>query len=68
MDILIVYPDTKEQLSALNAVMKAMNIRFELKSGIYSDYVEKGVRESIAQADEGLLMPYTGIRDMLDLV
>jgi hypothetical protein len=47
--------------------MKAMKITFEQKSEVYPDYVIKGVKESLKQADEGQLTPFTGIRDMLNL-
>lgn len=67
MDALIVYPENKEQLAAIKAVMKAMKIAFEQKSEVYPDYVVKGVKESLKQAQEGKLTPYTGVRDMLGL-
>ncbi|MFI5161818.1 MAG: DUF2683 family protein [Sphingobacteriales bacterium] len=66
MEALIVYPENKEQLIALKAVMKAMKITFEQKSEIYPEYVIDGVKESLKQADEGKLTPYTGIKDMLN--
>ena len=62
MDALIVYPENKEQLTALNAVMKAMKIAFEQKREVYPDYVIKGVKESLKQAEEGELTPYTGLK------
>jgi hypothetical protein len=65
MEALIVYPENKEQLTALKAIMKAMKINFEQKSEVYPDYVVKGVKESLKQANEGNLIPYTGIRNML---
>jgi hypothetical protein len=64
---LIVYPENKEQLTALKAVMKAMKISFEQKSKTYPTDIISGVKESLKQADEGQLIPYTGIIDMLDL-
>lgn len=67
MDALIVYPENKEQLTALKAVMKAMKISFEQKSEIYPDHVVKGVNESAQQAKDGKLTPYTGIKDMLNI-
>ncbi len=67
MDALIVYPENKEQLAAMKAVMKAMKISFEQKNEIYPDYVVKGVKESLKQAKEGKLTQYTGVRDMLGL-
>jgi hypothetical protein len=67
MDALIVYPENKEQLAALKAVMKAMKITFELKSEGYPDYVIKGVKESLKQVGEGKLAPYTGIENMLNM-
>jgi len=53
-------------MAALKAVMKAMKISFEQKSEIYPDYVVKGVKESLKQAEEGKLNPYTGFRDVLN--
>ncbi len=47
--------------------MKAMKISFEQKSEGYPDHVVMGVKESLKQADEGKLIPYTGIKDMLDI-
>ncbi len=47
--------------------MKVKKITFERKSGVYPDYVIKGVKESLKQADEGELTPYTGIKDMLNM-
>jgi hypothetical protein len=67
MDALIVYPENKEQLTALKAVMKAMKVTFEQKSEMIPDQVVKGVKESLKQADEGLLTPYTGVKAMLDM-
>jgi hypothetical protein len=67
MDALIVYPESKEQLTALKAVMKAMKITFEQKSEIYPDHVISGVKESLKQAEDNQLTPYTGIKDMLNL-
>ena len=67
MDSLIVYPENKEQLTALKAVMKAMKIAFEQKSEVYPNHVINGVKESLKQADEGKLTPCTGIRNMLDM-
>jgi len=67
MDALIVYPESKEQLNALKAVMKAMKISFEQKSEIYPQQVINGINESLKQADEGFLTSYTGVKDMLGL-
>ncbi|WCT13060.1 DUF2683 family protein [Mucilaginibacter jinjuensis] len=67
MDALIVYPENKEQLTALKAVMKAMKISFEQKSEVYPAHVVEGVKESLKETDQGQLTPYTGIADMLNL-
>jgi hypothetical protein len=67
MDALIVYPENNDQLTALKAVMKAMNVAFEQKSKIYPDHVINDIKNSLKQADEGLLTPYSGIKDMLNL-
>jgi hypothetical protein len=67
MDALIVYPENKEQLAALKAVMKAMKITFEQKSQIYPQNVIEGVKESLKQAEDGRLTPYKGIKEMLNI-
>ena len=66
MDALIVYPENREQLAALKAVMRAMKVTFEQKSEAYPDHVASGVKESLKQADEGELALYTGIKNMLN--
>lgn len=65
MDALIIYPENKEQLSAIKAVMKAMKVVFEERSNVYPEHVINGVKESVSQAEGGELSKYTGIRDML---
>ncbi|WP_293788804.1 DUF2683 family protein [uncultured Pedobacter sp.] len=65
MDALIVYPENKEQLTALKAVIKAMKITFEQKSEVIPKAVKEGIKESLQQADSGDLTPYTGIREMI---
>ncbi len=66
MEALIVYPENKEQLTALKAVMKAMKIAFEQKSEFYPSSVVSGVKVSLQQAKDNELTAYTGIKDMLD--
>lgn len=66
MDALIVYPENKEQLTALKAVMKAMKVSFEQKSVVYPEHVLEGVKKSLKQASEGQLTAFTGVRDMLN--
>jgi len=66
MDALIVYPENREQLAALKAVMKAMKVTFEQKSEVYPEQVVSGVKESLKQADEGELTLYAGIKNMLN--
>jgi hypothetical protein len=68
MDKLIIYPENEQQLTAIKAILSAMNIDFEMKNGDYPDYVIDGVRASLRQADEGQLIPYTGIRNMLNMI
>jgi hypothetical protein len=68
MDALVVYPENKEQLAALKAVMKAMKITFEQKSEIYPQNVIDGVKESLKQSEESRLIPYNGIKDILNLM
>ena len=65
MDKLIIYPENKKQLTTIKAILNALNIDFEMNNRDYPDNVVNGVRASLKQADEGQLIPYTGIRDML---
>lgn len=65
MEALIIYPENKEQLSAIKAVMKAMKVAFEERSNIYPEHIVNGVKESVKQAESGQLSVYTGISDML---
>jgi len=67
MDALIVYPENKEQLAALKAVMKAMKVSFEQQAQPYPDHVIEGVKRSLKQAEDGDLTPYKGIKDMLNI-
>ena len=67
MDALIAYPENKEQLAALKAVMKAMKITFEQKTEVYPQHVVDGIKKSLKQAEEGRLTPYKGIKDMLNI-
>lgn len=66
MDSLIVYPQSKEQLDALKAVMKAMKISFKQTELAYPESVVQDVKSSLQQAENGKLNMYTGIKDMLD--
>ncbi|WP_342645033.1 DUF2683 family protein [Mucilaginibacter sp. CSA2-8R] len=66
MDALIVYPQNKEQLDALKAVMKAMKISFKQTETAYPEAVVQGVKNSLQQAENGNLSTYTGIKDMLE--
>jgi hypothetical protein len=67
MDALIAYPENKEQLVALKAVMKAMKISFEQQPQHYPEHVVNSVKASLKQANEEQLTPYTGIKDMLNI-
>ncbi|WP_316765253.1 DUF2683 family protein [Pedobacter frigiditerrae] len=65
MEALIVYPENKEQLTALKAIMQAMKIAFEQQSEVYPQFVIKGVKESLTQANDNNLTPYAGLKDLL---
>ncbi len=66
MEALIVYPENKEQLSAIKAMMKAMKVVFEERSNVYPEHVISGVKESLKQVEDGHSLAYTGINDMLN--
>ncbi|GAA4807031.1 hypothetical protein GCM10023231_40280 [Olivibacter ginsenosidimutans] len=68
MDALLIHPENKEQLRAVKAFLKAMKIPFEEKKEdfFYPEYVIDGVKESLKQANNGNLIQYTGIENMLN--
>lgn len=51
METVIMHPESKEQLSALKAIAKALNVKFET-SPYNPDFVAK-IKESKKQVDEG---------------
>ena len=67
MDALIVYPENKEQLTALKAFMKAMKISFVPQSENLPEHVLLGVKDALKEIENGQSMPYTGMKDLLDL-
>ncbi|MEO6150066.1 MAG: DUF2683 family protein [Mucilaginibacter sp.] len=67
MDALIIYPQNEEELKTLKAMLKNMKVNFEQRDKVLPDYVIDGVKESLKQADEDRLTPYTGIKSMLGI-
>lgn len=65
MEALIIYPENKEQLMAVKAVMKAMKIAFEQKKDFYPSQVVEGVKKSLMQAESGKLISYEGLDSLL---
>jgi len=51
METVIMHPESKEQLSAIKAIAKALNVKFET-SPYNPDFVKK-IKESKRQVDEG---------------
>ena len=47
--------------------MKAMQVTFEQKSQVYPEHVIKGISESKAQAEDGKIYPFLGVKDMLNM-
>ena len=53
METVIIHPENKEQLTALKALAKAMNVKFETnKSSYNADFVKK-IKESKKQVEKG---------------
>ncbi|MFD2288495.1 hypothetical protein GJU39_19455 [Pedobacter petrophilus] len=65
MEALVVYPENKEQLEAVKAVMKSMNVAFEQKTEKYPSYVVEELTSAIQQVNEGKIHPYTNLRDLI---
>ncbi|TSD66117.1 hypothetical protein FFF34_001575 [Inquilinus sp. KBS0705] len=66
MEILIAHPVTQEQSDALKAIMKALKVDFEVEDMAFPDSVIAGVKESLQQAKDNNVMPYSGIKAMMD--
>jgi hypothetical protein len=60
MEIILARPENKEQLNAIKAVLKALNIDYITKkeTGYNPEFVEK-IRESRNQAKEGKLTKFS---------
>lgn len=53
METLIVHPNSKEQLAALKAVIKALKITFETKKSHYNPHFVAKIKESQQQVKDG---------------
>jgi hypothetical protein len=59
MEIVIMHPKSKEQLSALKAFAKALKVDFETEKSPYSPEFVAKLKESKKQAEEGKVVSYT---------
>lgn len=66
MNALIAYPENEEQLNALKAVMQAMKIAYEQTDENYPEHVTAGLKKSLNQAENGFLISFSGIKEMLN--
>lgn len=68
MQTLIVQPQNKEQLRAVESVLKVLKINFIVEDHeALPAYVLEGAQKSMLEAQEGKLTPFTTVREMLDL-
>ncbi|MFC7526973.1 DUF2683 family protein [Parapedobacter sp. GCM10030251] len=68
MQTLIVQPENKEQLLAVESVLKLLKINFVVEEDeALPTYVADGTKESMLEAQAGKLTPFTSIREMLDV-
>ncbi|SEL68927.1 DUF2683 family protein [Parapedobacter koreensis] len=67
MQTLIVQPQNKEQLRAVESVLKLLKVNFIIQEDTLPAYVIDGVTESMQEAKAGELTPFKSIREMLDL-
>ena len=67
MEALIVYPENKEQLTALKAFMKAMKISFQPQNENLPEHVKLGIKEALKEIENGQSEPYIGMKNLLDL-
>lgn len=68
MQTLIVKPQNKEELQAIESVLKVLKINFIVEENeALPAYVVEGTMESLLEAEAGKLTPFTSVREMLDL-
>ena len=68
MQTLIIQPQNEEQFTAVESILKLLNINFTVEDDRdLPPYVIEGGTESFRQAQEGQLSRFTTIKEMLDL-
>lgn len=67
MEAYIVYPENKEQLSAMKAVMKALKINFEPKGqDSLPAHVIDGLNRGLDDLDNGQKIPFSEFEKLLE--
>jgi hypothetical protein len=66
MEAYVVYPENKEQLSALKAVLKALKINFEPQSAApLPPHAIEGMKRGIEDLDNGRKIPFSEFEELL---
>lgn len=66
MEVYVVYPENKEQLSALKAVLKALKMNFEPKAAAtLLPHALEGVKRGIEDLDNGRKIPFIEFEELL---
>lgn len=66
MEAYVVYPENKEQLSALKAVLKALKINFEPQVAVpLPPHVIEGMKRGIEDLDNGRKIPFSEFEELL---
>ena len=66
MEAYVVYPENKEQLSALKAVLKALKINFEPQvAAPLPPHAIEGMRRGLADLDNGRKIPFSEFEELL---
>ena len=53
MEAILVHPESVAQLKTVKAVLKALNVQFELQSDSLPQHVLKGLEKSMQQVEAG---------------
>ena len=66
MEAYVVYPENKEQLSALKAVLKALKINFEPQVVTpLPPHAIEGMKRGLADLDNGRKIPFAEFEELL---
>ncbi len=65
METLVVHPKDENQLAAIKAFMKALDIDFEQQEHVLPDHVIDNISKSQSEAHRGMTKEFLGTKEMV---